>query len=112
MTLTVTAAVNFSEWFATCAVHLASMRCCWPKYCEGHHDPYLGAKNWRKCSIVRPHLPLLTAQYDQVITKVASPAPGYALGVLAVLTAVMGALDGCAIGAVYGEAGERLCASP
>uniref|UniRef100_A0A383W6Q7 Uncharacterized protein n=1 Tax=Tetradesmus obliquus TaxID=3088 RepID=A0A383W6Q7_TETOB len=50
-------------------------------------------------------LGVLLAMYDRVIVGEVLPPPGYALPLLIVITALIGALDGISIGAVYGEVG-------
>jgi hypothetical protein len=46
-------------------------------------------------------------QYDRVIVGDVLPPPGYALPLLVVITALIGALDGISIGAVYGEGQQQ-----
>ncbi|WIA13866.1 hypothetical protein OEZ85_002438 [Tetradesmus obliquus] len=58
---------------------------------------------WRH-SLVAGLLCLLVV-YDRVIVGEVLPPPGYALPLLIVITALIGALDGISIGAVYGEVG-------
>jgi hypothetical protein len=48
-------------------------------------------------------------QYDRVIIGEVLPPPGYALPLLIIITALIGALDGISIGAVYGEWGSCCC---